>query len=421
MSEMVRQLNAFSSRAAGRKTLLPPAPGFRNGEKKDAATPRKIKNIAILGSTGSIGENTLKIVRAHPGRFRIRVLAARRSVDALYRQAKEFRPELVCVFEKDCALELRKKLKPMGIRVAAGMEGLSEAAVHPEVDEVIFALVGAAGLVPLFEAIRASKSVAVANKEPLVVAGELLMAETRRCGVSLFPIDSEHSGLWQCLEGYDKKSIRRLVLTSSGGPFRTFRGDLSRITVRQALNHPKWKMGPKITIDSATLMNKGLEVIEASNLFGMPADRVDVLIHPEAIIHALIEFSDGSHLAHLAITDMRLPIQYALSYPERMDNHLPSLDLAKLGKFHFEKPARRRFPCLELGYEAGRQRGTMPCVLNAANEVAVEAFLNGKIAFTSIPKTIRKVMKRHDVLSQPTLSQLLETDAWAREQTGGIL
>ena len=373
-----------------------------------------MKNIAILGSTGSIGESALKIVRLHADKFRVRALAAKQNAEGLFLQAQEFRPDLVCLYQKEGAAELARKLKPLGVRVVTGDEGLDEVATFPGVEEVLFAMVGAIGLKPIFAAMHAHKTVAIANKEPLVMAGSLLMKEAKRLGVSVLPIDSEHSGLWQCLEGRNPASIKKLILTSSGGPFRRKKGSLAAMTPRQALRHPKWKMGPKITIDSATLMNKGLEVIEAANLFGVSADQIEVLIHPEAIIHALVELVDGSHLAHLGITDMRLPIQYALSFPERLVNHLPTLDLAQLGSFHFEKPDRRRFPCLELGYEASRVGGSMPAALNAANEVVVEAFLQKKMGFTDIPRRIEKVMRNHKVIKNPTLADVLDVDTWAR-------
>ena len=373
-----------------------------------------MKNIAILGSTGSIGESALKIVRLHADKFRVRALAAKQNAEGLFLQAREFRPDLVCLYQKEGAAELARKLKPLGVRVVTGDEGLDEVATFPGVEEVLFAMVGAIGLKPIFAAMHAHKTVAIANKEPLVMAGSLLMKEAKRLGVSVLPIDSEHSGLWQCLEGRNPASIKKLILTSSGGPFRRKKGSLAAMTPRQALRHPKWKMGPKITIDSATLMNKGLEVIEAANLFGVSADQIEVLIHPEAIIHALVELVDGSHLAHLGITDMRLPIQYALSFPERLVNHLPTLDLAQLGSFHFEKPDRRRFPCLELGYEASRVGGSMPAALNAANEVVVEAFLQKKMGFTDIPRRIEKVMRNHKVIKNPTLADVLDVDTWAR-------
>lgn len=374
-----------------------------------------MKTISILGSTGSIGENTLRIVRLHAKQFRVAALAARSNIIALEKQAREFRPDVVAVYDDAAALKLQKKLRPMGIKVVTGDDGLKTVSTLKSVDQVICAMVGAVGLAPIFAAVRAGKSVGVANKEPLVMAGPLLLEEARRAKTKILPIDSEHSAVWQCLEGKPAASISKLTLTSSGGPFRKFKGSLARVTPTQALNHPKWKMGPKITIDSATLMNKGLEVIEAANLFEVDAERIDVLIHPEAIIHGMIEFVDGSYLAHMGVTDMRLPIQYAMSWPERLVNHLPVLDLAAAGKLTFEKPSLSRFPCLALGYEASRLRGTMPAVLNAANEVLVERFLNGKIRFMDIPEGIEKAMTHHRLVKKPDLEKILEADRWARE------
>ena len=379
-----------------------------------------MKKIAILGSTGSVGLNTLEIVRAHPKHFRVKALAAKKNADKLYAQAKEFRPEVVCLYDKEKALPLERKLKKLKIRLVTGDEGLEAVSTLRSVDQSIFAVVGAIGLRPIFKALQAGKSVAVANKEPLVIAGKILMAESKKRKAPLLPIDSEHSGMWQCLEGWDAETVRKLILTSSGGPFRTRKGSLANVKPREALKHPKWKMGPKITIDSATLMNKGLEVIEAVNLFSMPADKVEVLVHPEAVIHAMVEFVDGSCLAHMGITDMRLPIQYALTYPERLDS-LPSLDFRKASTFNFESPNFRRFPCLELGYEAARRGGSLPAVLNAANEVAVEAFLEGDIPFLGIPKRIEKVMNSHRFIQNPSLSELLDLDAWAREKTKELI
>ncbi len=379
-----------------------------------------MKNIAILGSTGSIGLSTLNIVRAHPEHFRVKALAAKKNADLLFEQAREFRPEVVCLYENQYAAALEKKLRKLRIRVVTGAEGLCALGTLASVDQIIFAMVGAVGLAPLFEAVKAGKSVAIANKEPLVMAGALLMETARQNRVRVIPIDSEHSGLWQCLEGRPQETIKKLILTSSGGPFRKKKGSLANVTPAQALRHPKWKMGPKITIDSATLMNKGLEVIEAVNLFKVPCEKVKVLVHPEAVIHALVEFLDGSHLAQLGVTDMRLPIQYALSYPARLDS-LPSLDFTKVGALHFEEPDRKRFPCLELGYEASREGGSMPAVLNAANEVAVEAFLEGEIFFPGIPKIIEKVIRQHKKIKTPGLADLMEADQWARQQAKELL
>jgi 1-deoxy-D-xylulose-5-phosphate reductoisomerase len=300
--------------------------------------------------------------------------------------------------------------------LVTGDEGLLEVSTLKEVRQVIFALVGAKGLNPIFHAIRAGKDVAIANKEPLVMAGELLMREAAKRKVRLLPIDSEHSGLWQCLEGRNITTVRKLMLTSSGGPFRTWDKSLAKVTIKDALKHPKWRMGPKITVDSATLMNKGLEVIEASNLFKLEVNRIEVLIHPEAVIHALVEFIDGSHLAQLAVTDMRLPIQYAMSYPGRLNHLFPSLDLTQTGPLHFEKPNFRRFPCLSFGYEAGKRGGTLPAVVNGANESAVDLFLQGKISFLGIPRIVERVMTRHRLKVNPTLADILEADHWSREE-----
>jgi len=374
-----------------------------------------MKRIAILGSTGSIGINTLRIARAHPKEFRVKVLAAKRNTRLLLKQAREFRPELVCLYDAEYVGDLEKELKRLKIRLVTGDQGLVEASRHKGVDQVVFAIVGAVGLLPLFAAVRSGKNVAVANKEPLVMAGALLMKESKRYGVSVFPIDSEHSALWQCLQGYESKSIKKLILTSSGGPFHKRKGTLAHITPKEALKHPKWKMGPKITVDSATYMNKGLEVIEAANLFHMPVERVEVVIHPEAIVHALVEFVDGSHLAHLGITDMRLPIQYALSYPERLSGSCPSLDLKEIGSLHFENPDWEKFPCLRMAYDVAKEGGNGPCVLNAANEEAVAAYLSGAVPFIKIPEIIEKVLSKRTQKQDLTLSEILEEDRWARE------
>ena len=374
----------------------------------------EMKQIAIIGSTGSIGLNTLQVLRAHPTKFRVVCLAVRSRVKELYKQALEFKPKLVCVYEHESANWLSQQLKGSGVRVVSGESGLLEASTHPEVAQVIFSLVGGVGLKPIFAAVESGKNVAIANKEPLVMAGELLMKRVKEKKVHLLPIDSEHSGLWQCLEGKPKETVRKLIVTSSGGPFFGKKRSFKNITPEEALRHPRWKMGPKITIDSATLMNKGLEIIEASNLFDIPVERIDVVIHPEAIIHALVEFVDGSHLAQLGITDMRLPIQYALGYPVRLVNSLPKLELTQCSAMRFFKPDRRRFPCLELGYEARREGGSMPAVLNAANEVVVQKFLNKQFNFTKIPAVISRVMQNHKTKQNPTLKEILEADQWAR-------
>ena len=380
-----------------------------------------MKHLSILGSTGSVGENTLRVVRIHPERFSVKALAVKGNTEKLYEQAVEFRPKVICIYDPQKAQKAAPRFKRLGVRVVTGDEGLEEVATLASVQEVVCAMVGAAGLKPIFAAVRAKKTVAIANKEPLVMAGKLLLEAAEKSGAAVLPIDSEHSGLWQCLEKQDPSFIKKLTLTSSGGPFRKIKGSLAKITPAQALNHPKWKMGPKITIDSATMMNKGLEVIEAANLFRVPAGKIEVLVHPEAIVHALVEFVDGSHLAHLGVTDMRLPIQYALSYPERLPDPLPHLDLTQLAALHFEKPDRKRFPCLDLGYTASKIGGTMPAVLNAANEIAVEAFLNGKIGFLGIPRIIEKTMRAHRFIYKPVLADIFAADAWARLEAHSFL
>ncbi len=377
---------------------------------------KNCKPISIIGSTGSIGQSTIRVLKAHPGKFRITGLAARSNAEALFEQAAEFRPQVVCLYETEKAAWLEKKLSKLKIKLVTGPEGLSAVSCQPDVEQVIFAAVGAVGLKSIFDAVNAGKDVAVANKEPLVMAGELLMRRVKEKNVNFLPIDSEHSGLWQCLEGRPKESVGKLFLTSSGGPFLDKSISLKNVTPEKALKHPKWKMGPKITVDSATLMNKGLEVIEAANLFGVPVDQIGVLIHPQAVVHALIEFVDGSILAQLGITDMRLPIQYALSYPSRLVNTLPTLDLTQEANFEFKKPDTKRFPCLRFGYEAKRAGGTMPAVLNAANEVAVDKFLSREIGFTDIPKIIEKTLEHHRPQKNPSLEQIIEADLGAREE-----
>ncbi len=376
-----------------------------------------VKNIVILGSTGSIGRQALDVVRAHPGRWRVAGLAAGRNAGLLAEQAREFRPAAVAMADGGAAAKLARELAPLGIEVLAGAEGLEMLAVLPEAHLVLSAMAGSAGLAPTYRAILAGKDVALANKETLVAGGPLVMEAVRRRGVRLLPVDSEHSGLFQCLQGQAPEGVRRLWLTASGGPFRGWRReDMAGVTVEAALRHPTWRMGARITIDSATLMNKGLEVIEAHWLFGIPYDRIEVLIHPESIVHALVETVDGSVLAQLSRPDMRLPIQYALSYPERWPGLPDPLDLARVGTLRFEPPDREAFPCLDLAYQAGRTGGTMPAVMNAAKEVAVDAFLAGEAGFLDIPRIIAGVMEQHSVKFRPGLEDVLEADAWARRR-----
>ncbi|MDI3280695.1 MAG: 1-deoxy-D-xylulose-5-phosphate reductoisomerase [Bacillota bacterium] len=376
-----------------------------------------MKRIAVLGSTGSIGRQTLEVVAAHPERLQVVALAARRNVRLLEEQVRTFRPSRVALQDKAAAAELRTRLSDLEVQVLAGEEGLEEVARGPA-DQVVSALVGAAGLAPTLAALRAGISVALANKESLVMAGGLIKREAERSGAGIIPVDSEHSAIWQSLRGEPREHVRKLILTASGGPFlRTPPEAMARVRPQEALRHPRWEMGAKITVDSATLMNKGLEVIEAHWLFDQPFERIEVLIHPESIVHSLVEMIDGSVLAQLGRPDMRLPIQYALSYPERWEGRVqPRLDLAAVGALHFEVPDAERFPCLRLAYQAGRLGGTAPAVLNAANEVAVHAFLEERIPFLAIPRVVEHCLERHEVEAAPELEGILGADEWARRE-----
>jgi len=380
-----------------------------------------IKGLCILGSTGSIGQNCLNVVRGREDRFRVVSLSAGRNLDVLAAQIAEFRPSIAVVAAADSIAPLRERLQALGFRenvkIVAGTEGQVEAVSHPEVDFVVAASHGTTGLVAVYEAICAGKAVGLANKEVMVVAGELVTRTARERGVDVLPIDSEHCAIHQCLRSGAHQEVRRLILTGSGGPFlNTPREQMEAVTPDQALNHPVWKMGGRITIDSATLMNKGLEIIEARWLFDFPSQQIDVLIHPESIIHSMIEFCDGSVMAQLGVADMRLPIQYALTYPERMDSNgnLPTLDLIAAKSLHFQAPDAQRFPCLDLGRSALEQGGVMPCALNAADEVAVDAFLRGELRFLDIPRVIEKVMRATPVSHPNRMEDVLESDRQAR-------
>jgi 1-deoxy-D-xylulose-5-phosphate reductoisomerase len=376
-----------------------------------------MKNLAILGSTGSIGRSALAVVDAHPSRLRIVGLAAGDNAALLGEQIARYRPEIAAMATTDGVERLRAS-SPGGALplLAGGPEGLRAVATHPSADIVICASAGTAGLEAVLGAIEAGKTIALANKEVLVMAGALVTAEARRRGVAILPVDSEHNAIHQCLHGRGSAEVRRLILTASGGPFREFSQDaLERVGRDAALRHPTWQMGRKITIDSATLMNKGLEVIEAHWLFGMSADQIDVVIHPQSIVHSMVELTDGSVIAQLGVTDMRLPIQYACSYPDRWEAGLPALDLTRAGRLDFHAPAHDRFPCLGLAYRALRLGGTLPIALNAANEVAVDAFLDGKLGFTAIPRVIEKTMNAHQVEHVSTLEVVRRVDRWARD------
>jgi 1-deoxy-D-xylulose-5-phosphate reductoisomerase len=374
-----------------------------------------MKNLAILGSTGSIGRSALAVVDAHPSRLRVVGLAAGDNATLLAEQIRRYRPEVAAMATADAARRLRAAAGREGLEIGEGNEGLLSVATHPSVDIVVCASAGTAGLEAVLAAIERRTTIALANKEVLVMAGALVMDAAQRHGAAILPVDSEHNAIHQCLHGRDRAEVRRLILTASGGPFRELSRDaLEQVGPDAALRHPTWQMGRKITIDSATLMNKGLEVIEAHWLFGVPPDRIDVLIHPQSIVHSLVELNDGSMIAQLGITDMRLPIQYACSYPERWDMTLPSLDLTRAGRLDFHAPAHDRFPCLGLAYRALREGGTLPVVLNAANEVAVEAFLDSKLGFTAISAVIEKTMNDHAVERVSTLEVVRKVDAWAR-------
>ena len=387
-----------------------------------------MKSLAILGSTGSIGQSALAVVDAHPDKLRVAALAAGDNAALLAEQVTRHCPDVVGMATADGADRLKTCLAEAAgeggaclgshpVNIVNGPEGLIAVATHPAVDIVICASSGTAGLEAVLAAIEHGKTVALANKEVLVMAGQLVTEAARRRGVAILPVDSEHNAIHQCLHGRDRSEIRRLILTASGGPFREFSAEaLDDVDAEAALRHPTWRMGKKITIDSATLMNKGLEVIEAHWLFGVSADQIDVVIHPQSIVHSLVELIDGSVIAQLGITDMRLPIQYACSYPDRWEaGSLPALDLLRAGHLDFHAPARDRFPCLDLAYRALRTGGTLPVVLNAANEVAVEYFLDGKLGFTAIARVIQETMDAHNVEKMTTLDVVRRVDRWSRE------
>ena len=377
-------------------------------------------NIVILGSTGSIGLQALDVIARHNDRFRVIGLAARNEVDVLKEQAEQFKPEVIAVGD-DSAYPALKNIIAGNVELLSGIEGLSAIAAWPDADIILIAVSGAIGILPTMSAIKAKKQVALANKETLVTAGDLVMKEIKKNNITLIPVDSEHSAIFQCLYG-ERDSLKKIWLTASGGPFRNFTlQELGQVNVEMALCHPNWSMGPKITIDSATLMNKGLEVIEAHHLFGVDYNDIGVLIHPQSIVHSMIELVDGAFLAHLGAADMRIPIQYAFSYPERLPSSAQYLDFTKLAALEFQAPDVKRFPALELAYAAGRTGGTLPAVLNAANEIAVQYFLGGKIGFNLIPRLVEQVMQQHNTISEPNLEEILSVDKWARILTEDMI
>lgn len=379
-----------------------------------------MKNVVLLGSTGSIGTSTIKVAEDLPDRIRLLALAAGNNAGLLLEQARKHRPEAISICDPAKAKELKDALGTSA-KVYSGPDALLKLATLPDADIVLIAIVGTAGLQPALAAIRAGKDIAIASKEILVMAGEIVMAEARKHGVRVLAVDSEHSAIFQCLDGKPPGSVRKLWLTASGGPFRkTPREEFANITVERALKHPSWVMGRKITIDSATLFNKGLEMIEARWLFDIGIERVGVLVHPQSIVHSMVEFVDGSMLAQLSTPDMCLPIQYALTYPDRAPSDRVRTDFARLGSLTFEAPDTEKFPALNLARRAGETGGTLPAVLNAANEVAVEAFVNHKITFPQITEAVRHIMDSHKVILHPTLGQVLEADGWARHAATAI-
>ena len=381
-----------------------------------------MKSIVILGSTGSIGTNTLDIVEHFPDEFRVVGLTAGNNDEMLADQIRRFRPEAVAMSTEAAALRLKRRCSGLPTEIVNGQEGLAAVASLPDAELVVSAIVGGAGLVPTLAAIRSKKHIALANKEPMVMAGQLMQEEARRAGVRIFPVDSEHSAIFQSLEGHRIKDVRRLILTASGGAlWNVPKEALHDVTPERALQHPNWKMGAKITIDSATLMNKGLEVVEARWLFDIPESRIDVLIHRESIIHSLVEYEDRSMISQLGLPDMRTPISYAMRYPDRLPLDLPSLDLTEIGTLTFCKPDHDRFPCLRLGYESLRIGGTMPAAMNAANEVAVDAFLNGGIRFTDISDIIQSTMQAHTPQPVRSVEAALDADRWAREKAESLV
>jgi len=374
-----------------------------------------VKRLSILGSTGSIGTQTLEVVKKYPSKFKIVGLTANSNLSLLKKQITQFKPKAVALMDKKSAEELQKVVK---IKVYSGLEGLKRIASLRETDTVVNSVVGSIGVVPTMAAISARKNVALANKETLVTAGDIVMKAVKKNKVILMPIDSEHSAIFQCLNGEDIRKVRRIIITASGGPFKNHtKKQMEKVTLKNALKHPTWSMGAKITIDSATLMNKGFEVIEAHHLYDMPYEKIDVVVHPQSIIHSLVEFEDRSVMAQLGNPNMKIPIQYALTYPERLSTDIKILNLSDIGALTFFKPNLELFPCLKYAITAGKIGGTLPAVVNAANEIAVSYFLQNKIKYLDIPRTINKMMKEHKIIKNPTLKQILEVDKRVKEET----
>jgi 1-deoxy-D-xylulose-5-phosphate reductoisomerase len=380
------------------------------------------KNLAILGSTGSIGTQTLDVVRAYPERYSVYAICANRSIDKLVEQALEFHPEVVCIADESLYEPLKERLSALDCKVWAGADSIAQMVTMPSIDVVVASMVGYAGLRPTIEAIKAGKTIALANKETLVVAGEIICDLAARYHTPILPVDSEHSAIFQSLVGEDRSEIEKILLTASGGPFRTFTLDqMKTVTAADALRHPNWDMGAKITIDSASMMNKGFEVIEAKWLFGVPVEKIQVLVHPQSIVHSAVQFTDGAIKAQLGAPDMRLPIQYALSFPERLASDFPRADLFALKNLTFEEPDMERFPNLRLAYEAMNRGGNMPCVLNAANEVVNLAFRQGRCGFLQMSDIINQTMAKATFIAKPTYDDYVNSDAAARRLAESLL
>ena len=380
-----------------------------------------MKHISLLGSTGSIGKQTLEVVAANPDKLKVRALAAHRSDELLEQQIRQFEPDIAVLSDKDAAARLAARYHGK-TKILAGDEGLLAAATYDGADTVLASMVGYAGLRPTLAAIECGKNIALANKETLVAAGSLVVAAVRKHGVSLTPVDSEHSAIFQSLRGGAEKEVKRLIVTASGGPFRgKKRSELENVTLAQCLKHPNWSMGPKVTLDSSTLANKGLEVMEAHWLFDMPYDKIDVVVHPQSIVHSLVEFCDGSVIAQLGEPDMRLPIQYALSWPDRFDYSFEQLDLVKAASLTFEAPDLEAFPSLKIAVDCGKAGGTLPCAFNAANEEAVNAFLHDKIKYLDIPYITAAVTQAHDNVAEPQIEDIEQADAWARAEAQRVI
>ena len=380
------------------------------------------KNLAILGSTGSIGTQTLDVVRAYPERYSVYAICANRSIDKLVEQALEFHPEVVCIADESLYEPLKERLSALDCKVWAGADSIAQMVTMPSIDVVVASMVGYAGLRPTIEAIKAGKTIALANKETLVVAGEIICDLAARYHTPILPVDSEHSAIFQSLVGEDRSEIEKILLTASGGPFRTFTLEqMKTVTAADALRHPNWDMGAKITIDSASMMNKGFEVIEAKWLFGVPVEKIQVLVHPQSIVHSAVQFTDGAIKAQLGAPDMRLPIQYALSFPERLASDFPRADLFALKNLTFEEPDMERFPNLRLAYEAMNRGGNMPCVLNAANEVVNLAFRQGRCGFLQMSDIINQTMAKATFIAKPTYEDYVDSDAAARRLAESLL